>query len=175
MSESTVNEEELNEELTENQEARTDAESESERLQHELQNQKDQYMRLFAEFDNYKKRTTKERMEIFKTANSETILSLLPVLDDFERAVKEIGKSDDSELLKGVELIRGKLTETLRNKGLKEQEVNIGDDFDLDTMEAVAQIPAPDESLKNKIVDVVQTGYMLHDKIIRHAKVVVGQ
>ncbi|MFA5620309.1 MAG: nucleotide exchange factor GrpE [Weeksellaceae bacterium] len=175
MAENIVNEEELNEEINENSEASVEEKSEVEALKEELQAQKEQYLRLFAEFDNYKKRTSKERLDIFKTANSETITAILPVLDDFERALNEINKSGENELLKGVELIQNKLMETLRTKGLKKIEINTGDDFDVDLMEAVAQIPAEQEELQGKVVDVVQTGYMLHDKVIRHTRVVVGQ
>lgn len=175
MTENIVNEEELNEEINENSEASVEEKSEVETLKEELQAQKEQYLRLFAEFDNYKKRTSKERLDIFKTANSETITAILPVLDDFERALNEINKSGENELLKGVELIQNKLMETLRTKGLKKIEINTGDDFDVDLMEAVAQIPAEQEELQGKVVDVVQTGYMLHDKVIRHTRVVVGQ
>lgn len=175
MSENIVNEEELNPEINDSQQPETEELSDTELLKQELNNQKEQYLRLFAEFDNFKKRTAKERLEFFKTANSETILALLPVLDDFERAIKEIGKSDDNELLKGVELIQNKLIETLRSKGLKKMEISTGDEFDVELMEAVAQIPAPEENLKSKVVDVVQTGYSLTDKVLRHAKVVVGQ
>ncbi len=152
-----------------------DEKSEIETLKEELQKEKDQFLRLFAEFDNYKKRTAKERLEIFKTANSETITALLPVLDDFERAIKEIEKSDESKHLKGIQLIQNKLIETLRSKGLKKLEINSGEEFDTDKMEAVTLIPAPSEDLKGKVIDVVETGYTLTDKIIRYAKVVVGQ
>lgn len=149
--------------------------SETEILKEELQKEKEQYLRLFAEFDNFKKRTAKERLEIFKTANSEVVTALLPVLDDFERGLREIEKSEDNELYKGVILIHNKLIETLRGKGLKAIEVSSGDDFDTDKHEAITQIPAPSENLKGKIVDVVETGYALNDKIIRYAKVVTGQ
>jgi molecular chaperone GrpE len=149
--------------------------SELDILKEDLQKEKDQYLRLFAEFDNYKKRTTKERFDIFKTANSEVITALLPVLDDFDRASKEIEKSTDQELLKGIHLIQNKLTDILRGKGLKSVEINAGDEFDTDKMEAITQIPAPSEDLKGKVVDVVETGYALNDKVIRYAKVVIGQ
>lgn len=178
MSENHINEE-LNEELKEEESVKTeevvDEKSEIETLKEELQKEKDQFLRLFAEFDNYKKRTAKERLEIFKTANSETITALLPVLDDFERAIKEIEKSDESKHLKGIQLIQNKLIETLRSKGLKKLEINSGEEFDTDKMEAVTLIPAPSEDLKGKVIDVVETGYTLTDKIIRYAKVVVGQ
>src|SRR5690606_29917789 len=144
--------------------------SELEILKEELQKEKDQYLRLFAEFDNFKKRTSKERFEIFKTANAEVMTALIPVLDDFERGIKEIEKSGNTELFTGIQLIHNKLTETLRAKGLKPVEVNSGDEFDTDKHEAITQIPAPSEELKGKIIDVVETGYTLNDKIIRYAK-----
>lgn len=178
MSENTINED-LNNEITENQEHTTEnlvpEKSELEILKEELQKEKDQYLRLFAEFDNFKKRTSKERFDIFKTANAEVISAMIPVLDDFERGMKEIEKSEDNELFKGIQLIYNKLNETLRSKGLKPVEINPGDDFDTDKHEAITQIPAPTEDLKGKIVDVVETGYALNDKIIRFAKVVIGQ
>lgn len=181
MSEQNRNEE-LNPEIAENlnnKEQITEEsgaeKSEIEILKDELQKEKEQYLRLFAEFDNFKKRTTKERFEIFKTANSEVITSILPILDDFDRGIKEIEKSEESELFKGILLIRNKLVETLRGKGLKPLEVNTGDEFDTDKHEAVTQIPAPSEDLKGKIVDVIEIGYMLNDKIIRYAKVIIGQ
>lgn len=178
MSENTINED-LNNEISENQETAAETnvaeKSEVEILKEELQKEKDQYLRLFAEFDNFKKRTSKERFEIFKTANSEVISALIPVLDDFERGMKEIEKSENNELFTGIQLIHNKLNETLRAKGLKPVEVNAGDDFDTDKHEAITQIPAPTEDLKGKIVDVVETGYALNDKIIRYAKVVIGQ
>ncbi|MGV0925063.1 nucleotide exchange factor GrpE [Empedobacter tilapiae] len=148
--------------------------SELEIVKEQLAKEKDQYLRLFAEFDNFKKRTSRERMDIFKTANKEVITSLLPVLDDFGRAINQIEKSGDDNLLQGVELINNKLVETLRGKGLKEMEVKSGDDFNTDIHEAITQIPAPTEDLKGKIVDVVETGYLLNDVVVRYAKVVVG-
>lgn len=173
MSENIINED-LNEELFDNQENEMEELSEVEVLTEQLKKEKEQYLRLFAEFDNFRKRTIKERLDIFKTASSEVITSLLPVLDDFERAIKEIEKSDDSEHLTGVQLIQTKLADTLRNKGLKPIEIEIGDDFNTDSMEAVTQIPAPSKDLKGKVVDVVETGYLLSDKVIRYAKVIVG-
>lgn len=174
MSENLINEE-LNEEQAVNQEETVEEKSEIEVLKEELQKEKDQFLRLFAEFDNYKKRTAKERLDIFKTANAETITALLPILDDFERATKEIEKSNDTGTLKGIQLIHNKLIETLRTKGLKQIEIEAGEDFDTDKMDAITQIPAPSEDLKGKVVDVVETGYTLTDKVIRYAKVVVGQ
>ena len=134
----------------------------------------DKYLLLFAEFDNFKKRTSRERIDFFKTANKEVVTALLPVLDDFQRAMVQIEKSDDNGLQQGVELIYNKLNETLRTKGLNVIEVKAGDDFNTDLHEAITQIPAPTEDLKGKVVDVVETGYLLNDVVIRYAKVVVG-
>lgn len=145
-----------------------------EQLHEELAREKDKFLRLFAEFENYKKRTSRERMELFKTAGQEVIGSLLPVLDDFERALREIAKSSDQELFKGVELIDNKLRETLRAKGLEQIEVAPGDVFDPELHDAITQIPAPEKKLKGKIIDVVEKGFRLGDKVIRHPKVVVG-
>ncbi len=144
-------------------------------LKEELKKEKDKFLRLFAEFENYKKRTSKERVELFKTASQDVIQSMLPVLDDFDRASKEIEKSEDKDLIKGVELIHNKLKETLKSKGLTEVEVTAGDAFNADDHEAITQIPAPSEDLKGKIVDVIEKGYKLGDKVIRFPKVVTGQ
>ncbi len=141
-----------------------------------LQAEKDKYLRLFAEFENYKKRTTRERIELFKTASQELMTVLLPILDDFERALTHIEEDKEAEeLRKGVLLIYQKLLKTLEKKGLSAIEVNQGDVFDADTHEAITQIPAPSDDLKGKIIDCVEKGYKLGDKIIRHPKVVVGQ
>lgn len=145
-----------------------------EKLQEDLGKEKDKFLRLFAEFENYKKRTSKERMELFKTAGQEVIVSLLPVMDDFDRALKELSKSDEKELFKGIELISNKFRETLKNKGLQEMEVKQGDAFDAEVHDAITQIPAPSKKLKGKIIDVIEKGFKLGDKIIRHPKVVVG-
>ena len=145
------------------------------KLEEELSNERDKFLRLFAEFENYKRRTTKERIELFKTANQEVLQAMLPVLDDFDRAIIEISKSEDELLLKGVELIHEKLKSTLVSKGLEEVEVRVGDAFNADYAEAITQIPAPNDKLKGKIVDVLEKGYKLGDKIIRFPKVVIGQ
>lgn len=145
-----------------------------EQLREELAKEKDKFLRLFAEFENFKKRTSKERMDLFKTAGQEVMVSLLPVLDDFERALKELSKSEDKEMFKGVELISNKFNETLKNKGLEQIEVKQGDAFDAEVHDAITQIPAPDKKLKGKILDVVEKGFKLGDRIIRHPKVVVG-
>jgi molecular chaperone GrpE len=143
-------------------------------LQEEIAKEKDKFLRLFAEFENYKKRTAKERIELFRTANQEVLQALLPVLDDFDRAMIQIAKSEDEVLLKGVELIHEKLKSTLVSKGLEQVEMAPGDVFDADFAEAITQIPAPSDNLKGKIVDVIEKGYKLGDKIIRFPKVVIG-
>lgn len=139
-----------------------------------LAEEKDRYVRLFAEFENYKKRTLKEKMEFFQYANQDMMTSMLGVLDDFERALKEIAKNGTEADLKGVELIYQKFKGKLVEKGLQPIEVKAGDNFDVDFHEAITQIPAPSEDLKGKIVDVIETGYTLNGKVIRFAKVVTG-
>lgn len=135
----------------------------------------DKYIRLAAEFDNYRRRTLKERSELILTAGEDIISGILPVLDDFERAIDLLAKTGGHETaVEGTELIYNKLKSFLTSKGLKVIEAK-GADLDTDYHEAIAQIPAPSEELKNKIVDVVQQGYMLNGKVIRYAKVVVGQ
>ena len=146
-----------------------------EQLQSELAQEKDKFLRLFAEFENYKRRTSKERIELFSTASQDVIQALLPVLDDFDRAMVELSKHEESELSKGVELIKNKLNNTLQQKGLSLIEVNKGDDFNADNHEAVTQIPAPTDDLKGKIIDVIEQGYKLGEKVIRFPKVVIGQ
>lgn len=145
-----------------------------EQLAQDLAKEKDKFLRLFAEFENYKRRTTKERIELFKTANQEVLLAMLPVLDDFDRAMVEINKSEDELLAKGVELIHEKLKGTLVAKGLEQVDVKAGDAFNADFAEAITQIPAASDKMKGKIVDVLEKGYKLGDKIIRFPKVVIG-
>ncbi|MFI8606390.1 nucleotide exchange factor GrpE [Cellulophaga baltica] len=145
-----------------------------EQLREDLAKEKDKFLRLFAEFENYKKRTSKERMDLFKTAGQEVIVALLPVSDDFDRAMQELAKSNDKETFKGVELIKIKFEQVLKSKGLEEVEAKAGDVFDADIHEAITQIPAPNKKLKGKIIDVIEKGFKLGDKIIRHPKVVVG-
>lgn len=177
------NQQELDEttlEATENNEAPVTEEqapeqSLEEQLKEDLAKEKDKHIRLFAEFENYKKRTAKERMDLYKTANQEVLLALLPVMDDFDRALAEISKAGDESLLKGVELIHEKMKNTLTAKGLEIVEVRAGDAFNADYAEAITQIPAPSPELKGKIVDVLEKGYKLGDKIIRFPKVVIGQ
>jgi molecular chaperone GrpE len=158
----------------ENEGVEEDALSTEQKLELELSNEKDKFLRLFAEFENYKKRTSKERMDLFKTANQEVLQAMLPVLDDFDRALIEIGKSQDDALLQGVSLIHEKFKSTVVSKGLEEVEVRAGDAFNADYAEAITQIPAASDALKGKIVDVLEKGYKLGDKIIRFPKVVIG-
>jgi len=153
----------------------TEEVNEVDQLRNDLEAEKDKFLRLFAEFENYKRRTTKERMELFKTAGQEVIQSLLPVIDDFDRALTEIEKAKDKELAKGVGLISNKLKETLKSKGLEETKVKAGDIFDAELHEAITQIPAPNKKMVGKIIDVIEKGYALGDKIIRFPKVVTGK
>lgn len=143
-------------------------------LREALEKEKDKFLRLFAEFENYKKRTTRERLELYKTAGQELMTALLPVLDDFDRAVRELERAGEDELLKGVVLIHNKFRDTLKAKGLEPIEAQAGDAFDADLHEAVTQVPAPKKSLKGKVIDVIEKGYKLGDRVIRHPKVVVG-
>ena len=145
-----------------------------EQLTADLAQEKDKFLRLFAEFENYKRRTTKERIELFSTASQDVIKALLPVLDDFDRALLEISKTEATELSKGVELIKNKLSSTLEQKGLELVEVKSGDVFNADDHEAITQIPAPTDDMKGKIIDVIEKGYKLGDKVIRFPKVVIG-
>ena len=165
-----INEQEVNQQET--QEV-----SVEEQLKQDLHQEKDKFLRLFAEFENYKKRTSRERIELFKTANEELMTVLLPVLDDFDRALNEIKKAseENNELLKGIELINNKLRNSLAQKGLSVIDVNAGDVFDVDLHEAITQIPAPSDDLKGKIIDVLEQGYKLGEKVIRYPRVVIGQ
>lgn len=158
--------------VTKTAEAKVDEVS---KLKEEVAAEKDRYLRLFAEFENYKKRTSRERLELFKTAGQEVMVAILPILDDFDRALAEIKKSEDDEHFKGVNLINLKLRETLKLKGLEPLETKQGDTFDAEIHEAITQIPAPENNMKGKIIDVVEKGYKLGDKIIRYPKVVIGQ
>jgi len=137
--------------------------------------EKDRYLRLAAEFDNYRKRTLKEKAELIKNGGEKTLTAILPVLDDFERALKNMEATEETRAMKeGVELIFNKFNKVLEQEGLQKIETE-GQAFDVDFHEAIALIPAPSEDLKGKILDCVQTGYKLNDKVIRHAKVAVAQ
>ena len=137
--------------------------------------ERDKYLRLSAEFDNYRKRTLKEKAELIKNGGEKTLTAILPVLDDFERALKNMEASEETKAMKeGVELIFNKFQKILGQEGLQKIETE-GQPFDVDFHEAIALIPAPSEDLKGKILDCVQTGYMLNEKVIRHSKVAVAQ
>lgn len=158
------------------QEEQVEEKSAEEQLQDQLAAEKDKFMRLFAEFENYKKRTTKERIELFKTASQDVMIAMLPILDDFERALTHIEDDKEAEeLRKGVLLIYNKLVNTLEQKGLSKIEVKQGDTFDADIHEAITQIPAPSPDMKGKIIDVVERGYKMGERVIRFPKVVIGQ
>ena len=141
-------------------------------LNESLKLEKEKYVRLFAEFENYKRRTAKERIELFKTAGKDVLSSLVPVIEDFKRAISQEGSDSDDE---GINLIYNKFNETLKNQGLIEVEVNVGDIFDAEIHEAISQIPAQEDSQKGKIIDIIQGGYKIGDNIITYPKVVVAQ
>ncbi len=150
-------------------------ESEYEKLKDALQEQKDKYLRLYAEFDNFKRRTAKEKIELNQTAGKDIIVSLLEVLDDCDRAEKQLQAATDiDQIREGVQLVFHKLRKVLKQRGLKEMN-SIGTEFNPDIHEAITEIPAPSEKEKGKILDQVENGYYLNDKIIRFAKVVVGK
>ncbi|PKV64851.1 molecular chaperone GrpE [Polaribacter sp. Hel1_33_96] len=162
--------------IEENQEVEVEIVKEEPTQDELIQAEKDKFLRLFAEFENYKKRTSRERIELFKTAGQELMTSLLPIVDDFERALPHIEDGQElEELRKGVVLIYQKFYNTLEQKGLSKIETVQGDMFDAEIHEAITQIPAPSEDLKGKIIDCVEKGYKLGDKIIRYPKVVIGQ
>eukprot|EP00746_Dinoflagellata_sp_MGD_P000074 gnl/MRDRNA2_/MRDRNA2_100130_c0_seq1.p2 gnl/MRDRNA2_/MRDRNA2_100130_c0~~gnl/MRDRNA2_/MRDRNA2_100130_c0_seq1.p2 ORF type:complete len:188 (-),score=23.06 gnl/MRDRNA2_/MRDRNA2_100130_c0_seq1:585-1148(-) len=136
----------------------------------------DKYLRLYSEFENFRRRTAKERIELIGSASQDIISSLLPCLDDFERAIKSNETSEDIDAIKeGVTLVYHKFKSTLTSKGLKSIEVNAGDEFDTDLHEAITKIPAPQDELKGKVVDIVEKGYQLNEKVIRYSKVVIGE
>ena len=152
-------------------------EKKTDEISHEdqIKLEKDKFLRLFAEFENYKRRTAKERIELFSTASEEVMISLLPVLDDFDRASIEIEKDKENEILKGIILIKNKLYDSLKSKGLSLIEINKGDEFNADHHEAVTQIDSPDKNMKGKIIDIIEKGYKLGEKVIRYPKVVIGK
>lgn len=144
-------------------------------LEKDLEESKDKYLRLYAEFDNYKKRTIKERRDLIVTAGRDTISAILPVLDDFDRAKQSADDENSQEVFtEGVSLVYNKLHNVLKSKGVQAMESN-GQPFDPELHEAITEIPAPSEEMKGKIIDTIEKGYLLNDKIIRHAKVVVGK
>lgn len=180
-----MSEKDLNQEVAE-QEAKDDKKAKGKKkdkkeqqdpvaeLRSQLEQEKDRHLRLFAEFENFKRRTGRERVELFKTASQDVMVSLLPVLDDFDRCLKEM-EGADPDHLQGVQLISNKLREALKQKGLEVIDTQIGEVFNADDHEAVTQIPAPTEDMKGKIIDVIEKGYVLGEKIIRYPKVVIGQ
>lgn len=148
--------------------------AEEENKPSELEELRDKFLRLQAEFDNFRRRTAKERQELFKTANQDLMVALLPVIDDFERAQSAIKDAQDVNAVReGVELVFSKLQNTLSQKGLKPMDA-VGQPFDADLHEAITQIPAPTEEMKGKVIDQVEKGYYLNDKVVRFAKVVIG-
>lgn len=149
------------------------AENEMITLKEEIAGARDKYIRLYSEFENFRRRTAKEKLEMVQTANEQLIQSLLPVVDDFERAEKA-AQENSSKDAEGFLLIQQKLRKTLELYGVKTMEASRGSEFDTDLHEAITQVPAPEPDLKGKIVDVVEKGYLLNDKVIRFAKVVVG-
>lgn len=172
--EANLNEEaqkETEEELTNEEKLEKDLEN----AQKEIEEQHDKYLRLSAEFDNYRKRTIKEKAELIKNGGEKTIAAILPILDDFERALKTMETSDDVKAMReGIELIYNKFLKVLSQEGLQKIETD-GQEFNTDYHEAIALVPAPTKEQKGKILDCVQPGYQLNDKVIRHAKVVVAQ
>ncbi len=144
-------------------------------LKTELSEEKDKYLRLFAEFENFKKRTAKERLELFKTAGQDIISSLLPILDDFNRAEKQYEKNDLTTEIEGFILIGNKIKDILKSNGLEEIETKEGDLFDSEKHEAISQIPVNLKRKRGKVIDVIEKGYQLGEKIIRYPKVVVGK
>jgi len=163
----------VDEESTDNQSVEVDP---IEKLQDEVQDLKDQNLRLYAEFENFRKRTAKERLQMMDSANKDTLAALLPVLDDFDRALKNTEATPENEaVLEGLKLIQHKLGETLKNKGLIAMESTIGKAFDVEEMEAITQIPAPTPELAGKVIDEVEKGYKIGEQVLRYAKVVVGK
>jgi molecular chaperone GrpE len=149
--------------------------SQEEKLRREVSELKDKYLRLYSEFENYRRRTSKERLDLIKTASEDLMKDIIPVVDDFERAFKASEQEENATKVRdGNQLVFHKLVKILENKGLKPMEDLVGKPFDAETQEAITQIPAPTEELKGKVIDVVENGYTLGEKVIRYAKVVTG-
>lgn len=173
-------EEQVEETSSENktEEQATEELSETEKLSQELGEMKDKYLRLYSEFDNFRRRTAKEKLELTKTSSEKVLSAIIPTIDDLERAITANSKTESEEVkpvLDGVVMIKDKMLKTLEGQGLKQIEDATGQELNTDYHDAITQIPAPTEEFKNKIVDVVEKGYTLNDKVIRYAKVVVGQ
>lgn len=156
----------------ENEEQREEQSAED-KLREENQELKDKYLRLYSEFENYRRRTAKERLDLIKSASEVLMTDLIPVVDDFERAIKT-GESDPASLLEGNQLIYNKFLKVLESKGLKSMGDLVGAEFDAETQEAISMVPAPSEEMKGKVIEVVEKGYTLADRVIRYAKVVIG-
>jgi molecular chaperone GrpE len=170
--ESPENVSETTENVSESQTANAEVDS-SEKLKIELAEQKEKFIRLYSEFENFRRRTAKEKLDLIQSANEQLIKTLLPVIDDFARAEKSFKDKNDKEL-EGFFLIYNKFRKVLEQAGVKTMEIKAGADFDADVHEAITQVPVVDEKLKGKVVDVIESGYFLNDKVIRFAKVVVG-
>ena len=158
---------------TENQEATIDPIL---KLEEEVKDLKDQNLRLYAEFENFRRRSAKERLELMESANKDTLAALLTILDDFDRALKNTQESEENiAVLEGMKLIQHKLTDTLKNKGLIAMESSVGKAFNVEEMEAITQIPAPSPDMAGKVIDEVEKGYKIGEKVLRYSKVVVGK
>ncbi|WP_373521556.1 nucleotide exchange factor GrpE [Aquiflexum sp.] len=172
-----VNQDELSHEehITSDSKSDTSELSQEEKLQREVSELKDKYLRLYSEFENYRRRTSKERLDLIKTASQDLMIEIIPVIDDFERAFKASENEDNPiKVRDGNHLVFHKFVKILENKGLRPMVDLIGKNFDPDTQEAITQIPSPTEGMKGKVIDVVERGYTLGDKVIRYAKVVIG-
>jgi len=174
--EATVENEKTGEPVAQNQnENGTEEDDELTKAKKEADELRDKYLRLYSEFENFRRRTSKEKSDLIKTANEEVLLALLPVIDDFERARKSINDSIGIEVIReGIELVFNKLYKALESKGLKAMESPVGKEFDSEIQEAITQAPAPSEDLKGKVIDEIEKGYCLNDKVIRFAKVIIG-
>jgi len=145
-------------------------------LKQEKEALNDKYLRLYSEFDNFRKRTQKEKLELYKTAGEDVIISILPVIDDLERALKSIDETENiKDVKKGFTLILQKIQNSLTQKGVKSIESPVGKEFDLNIHEAISKVPAPTKKLKGKIIEEVEKGYLLNEKVIRYTKVVIGE
>ncbi len=158
-----------------NENARESDDDELTKAKKEADELRDKYLRLYSEFENFRRRTSKEKTDLIKSANEDVLVALLPVIDDFERARKSMNESDSLDgIREGIELIFNKLYKTLESKGLKAMESPVGKEFDSEIQEAITQAPAPSEDLKGKVIDEIEKGYRLNDKVIRFAKVIIG-
>ena len=173
--EATVENEKTEESVSPNEGENGTEEDELATAKKEADELRDKYLRLYSEFENFRRRTSKEKSDLIKSANEDVLTALLPVIDDFERARRSMNDSVNTEVIKeGVELVFNKLYKTLESKGLKAMESPVGKEFDSEIQEAITQAPAPSEDLKGKIIDEIEKGYSLNDKVIRFAKVIIG-